>query len=64
MGHLEVLDVGGGAIERDPARFPVIGDEKRVFEAAVTILEFVVPMLFQPDLLIVDLHQENDHLLF
>jgi hypothetical protein len=36
LGHLEVLDVGGGAIEkRDLAEF-LVGDGKRVLEAAVT----------------------------
>lgn len=55
LGHLEVLDVGGGAIEkRDLAEF-LVGDGKRVLEAAVTLPEFVAPTLFGLDSLTADL---------
>ena len=42
-GHLEVLDVGGSAVEeRNFARL-LVGNRKIVLEAAVILPEFVMP---------------------
>jgi hypothetical protein len=46
LGHLEVLDVGGSAIEKRNLAGLLVGDRKRVLEAAVTLPEFVAPTLF------------------
>ena len=45
LGRLEVLDVGGGAIEKRGLAGLLVGDGERVFEAAVTLPEFVTPAL-------------------
>ena len=45
LGHLEVLDVGSGAIEKRDLAGLLVGDGERIFEAAVTLPEFVTPAL-------------------
>jgi hypothetical protein len=55
LGHLEVLDVGGSAIEKRNLAGLLVGDGKRVLEAAVTLPEFVAPSLFRFDTLTADL---------
>lgn len=37
-GHLKVLDVDGGAIEKRDLGRLLVGDRERIFEAAVTLL--------------------------
>jgi len=57
LGHLKVLDVGGSAIEKRDLAGLLVGDGKRVLEAAVTLSEFVTPSLFRLDTLTTDLLQ-------
>ena len=45
LGHLEVLDVGGGTIEKRDLAGLLVGDRERIFEAVVTLLDFVTPAL-------------------
>ena len=55
LGHLEVLDVGGSAVEERNLAGLLVGNRKRVLEAAVTLPEFVAPALFRLDALTTDL---------
>jgi hypothetical protein len=55
LGHLEVLDVGGSAIEKRDLAGLLVGDGKRVLETAVTLPEFVAPSLLRLDSLTTDL---------
>jgi hypothetical protein len=55
LGHLEVLDVGGSAVEKRNLAGLLVGDGKRVLEAAITLPEFVAPTLFRLDTLTTDL---------
>ena len=45
LGQLEVLDVGGSAVEKRDLAGLLVGDRKRVLETAVTLPEFVAPTL-------------------
>ena len=54
LGHLEVLDVGGSAVEKRNLAGLLVGNGKRVLEAAVTLPEFVAPSLFRLDTLTAD----------
>ena len=44
-GHLEVLDVGGSAVEKRNLARLLVGDGKGVLETATTLSEFVAPTL-------------------
>jgi hypothetical protein len=55
LGHLEVLDVGGSAIKKRNLAGLLVGDGKRVLEAAVTLPEFITPTLLRLDALTTDL---------
>jgi len=55
LGHLEVLDVGGSAVEKRNLAGFLVGDRKRVLEAAITLSEFVTPTLLRLDTLTADL---------
>ena len=55
LGHLEVLDVGRRAIKKRNLAGLLVGDGKRVLEAAVTLPEFVAPTLLRLDTLTADL---------
>ena len=55
LGHLKVLDVGGSAVEKRNLAGLLVGDRKRVLEAAITLPEFVAPTLFRLDTLAADL---------
>ena len=46
LGHLEVLDVGGSAVEQINLAEVLVGNRKRVLEAAVTLSELVTIALF------------------
>ena len=45
LGHPEVLDVGGGAVEKRNLARLLVGDGKGVLETATTLSEFVAPTL-------------------
>ena len=55
LGHLKVLDMGGSTIEKRNLAGLLVGDGKRVLEAAVTLSEFVTPTLLGLDSLTADL---------
>ena len=55
LGQLEVLDVGGSAVEKRDLAGLLVGDRKRVLEATVTLPEFVAPTLLRLDVLTTDL---------
>lgn len=54
LGHLQVLDVGGGTVqERDFARL-LVGDRKSILETTVAIPEFIASPLLRLDTLTTD----------
>jgi len=55
LGHLEVLDVSGSAVEERNLAGLLVGDGKRVLETAITLSEFVAPTLLRLDTLTADL---------
>jgi hypothetical protein len=55
LGHLEVLDMGGSAIEKGNLAGLLVGDGQRVLEAAVALPKFVTPTLLRLDTLTADL---------
>jgi hypothetical protein len=54
-GHFKVLDVGGGVVKKRNLARLLVGDRKRVLEAAITLSEYIAPALFRLDTLTADL---------
>jgi len=53
-GHLEVLDVGGGAVEKRNLARLLVGDREGILESAVAITKFIATPLLRLDALAAD----------
>ena len=53
-GHLEVLDVGGSAVEKGNLARLLVGDGESILEPAVTIAKFITTSLLRLDALTAD----------